>query len=206
MIPAGAYTVRVRAIDRHGFVSVVYERHATVTQPPNEPPVASFTTSCVANVCTFDARGSTDENATTLTYSWNFGNGSGSGPVPTRTYTAANTYTVTLTARDEWGATATATQTVTIVKPPGNRPPSAVLNPPACAGLSCNFSAVGSKDPDIGDSITYRWDWGDGTAVSTSTSASHAFAAAGTYTVTLTVTDGWLNATTVTRQVTVVAP
>ncbi len=87
VIPPGAYTVRVRAIDRHGFESVIYERHATVTQPPNEPPVASFTTSCVANVCSFDARGSTDENATTLTYSWNFGNGSGSGPVPTRTYT-----------------------------------------------------------------------------------------------------------------------
>ncbi len=76
--------------------------------------------SCIENVCTFDARGSTDENAPTLTYSWNFGNGTGSGPLPTRTYTSANTYTVTLTARDEWGVTGTATQTVTIVEPPGN--------------------------------------------------------------------------------------
>ena len=125
VIPPGAYTVRVRAIDQHDFVSVIYERHVTVTQPPNNPPVASFTTSCVENNCTFDARGSTDENAPTLTYSWNFGNGSGSGPVPTRRYTSANTYTVTLTARDEWGATATATTTVTIVEPTGNQPPNA---------------------------------------------------------------------------------
>ena len=38
VIPPGAYTVRVRAIDQHDFVSVIYERHATVTQPPNNPP------------------------------------------------------------------------------------------------------------------------------------------------------------------------
>jgi PKD repeat protein len=206
VIPAGAYTVRVRAIDQHNFVGPIYERHVTVTQPPNNPPVASFTTSCVENNCTFDARGSTDENAATLTYSWNFGNGSGSGPVPTRRYTSANTYTVTLTARDEWGATATATTTVTIVEPAGNQPPNAVINQPACSNLSCNFSAVGSNDPNTGDTISYRWNWGDGTADSTSTSPSHTFPAAGTYTVTLTVTDGWGKATTVTRSVTVPAP
>ncbi len=57
--------------------------------PTNLPPVANFTSSCAQNVCTFDGRTSTDENAPTLTYSWNFGNGSGSGPVPTRTYTSA---------------------------------------------------------------------------------------------------------------------
>lgn len=206
VIPPGAYTVRVRAVDQHGFVSAIYERHATVTHPPNNPPVASFTVACVDNVCTYDARSSTDENAATLTYSWNFGNGTGSGPVPTRTYTSANTYTVTLTARDEWGVTATAVQTVTITEPGDNQAPSAVLNPPACSGLSCNFSAVGSSDPDVGDTITYRWDWGDGTPVTTSSSASHAFPASGTYLVSLTVTDGWGKATTVTRDVTVAAP
>ncbi len=113
---------------------------------------------------------------------------------------------MTLTARDEWGVVGTTTMVVVITEPPGNQPPTAVLNPPACAGLSCNFSAVGSQDPNTGDSITYRWDWGDGTAESTSTSPSHAFPAAGSYTVTLTVTDGWGKATTATRQVTVAAP
>ncbi|CAM3267425.1 PKD domain-containing protein [Nocardioides dubius] len=204
VVPAGAYTVRVRAVDNHDLVTdPPSERHVTVTQPPNNPPVASFTTSCTSNVCTFDARGSTDENAATLTYSWNFGNGSGSGPLPTRTYTTAGTFTVTLTARDEWGATATATGTVTIVEPAGNQPPTAVFNTPACAGLSCNFSASGSADPNTGDSISVRWNWGDGTADSTSTSPNHVFPSAGTWTVTLTVTDGWGRATTTTRQVTV---
>ncbi len=180
VIPAGAYTVQVRAIDQHNFVSAVSERHATVTHPPNNPPVASFTVSCTNNVCTYDARGSTDENAATLTYSWNFGNGTGTGPLPTRTYATPGTFTVTLTARDEWGDTGTATQTVTITTPPGNRAPVAVLNPPACSTLVCNFSAVGSSDPDPGDTITYRWVWGDGTPNATTSSVSHTFAAAGT--------------------------
>ncbi|GAA1510149.1 hypothetical protein GCM10009788_13170 [Nocardioides humi] len=206
VIPPGAYTVRVRAIDHHNFISAIYERRASVVHPPNDPPVASFTATCTANACSFDARGSTDENATTLTYAWNFGNGSGSGPAPTRTYAAPGTYTVTLTARDEWGLTATATRTVTITAPPGNRPPVAVLNPPACSGLTCNFSAVGSTDPDTGDTITYRWVWGDGRPNSTASATSHSFPAAGTYTVALTVTDGWGAATTTTRQVTVTTP
>ncbi len=206
VVPPGAYTVQVRAIDQHDFVSIVYERHVTVVHPPNDPPVASFTTSCTRNVCTFDARGSTDENATALTYSWNFGNGTGSGPVPSRTYTAANAYTVVLTARDEWGITATATQTVTIEVPADNQAPVPVLNPPACAGLSCNFSAVGSADPDPGDTITYRWTWADGTPDSTTSASSHTFPAPGTYVVVLAVTDGWGRATAVERSVVVTAP
>ncbi|GGO75288.1 PKD domain-containing protein [Nocardioides deserti] len=207
VIPAGDYTVLARAIDQHDQVTPVpTERHVTVTVPDgNQAPVPSFTVSCNQNVCTFDARSSTDENPTALTYSWNFGNGSGSGAVVTRTYTAANTYTVTLTARDEWGTTAATTQTVTITEPTTNQPPTAVFNTPACTNLSCNFSAGGSTDPNTGDTLAYRWNWGDGTPDSTSSGATHAFAAAGTYTVTLTVTDGWGKATTATREVTVAA-
>jgi PKD repeat protein len=208
VVPPGDYTVIVRAIDSHDQVTLVPpQRHVTVTHPPgNLAPVPSFTVDCTNNVCTFDARGSTDENAPTLVYTWNFGNGTGSGPLPTRTYTSANTYTVVLTARDEWGLTATATQTVTITEPPGNVAPNPVLNAPACSGLACNFSGVGSSDPNTGDTLTYRWDWGDGSAVSTTTSPSHTFPAAGTYTVTLTVTDGWGKANSTTRAVTVSSP
>ncbi|TWD82634.1 PKD domain-containing protein [Kribbella amoyensis] len=205
VVPPGAYTVRVRAVDQHDLVTAVpSERHVTVVHPAgNQPPVANFTVSCQQNVCTYDARSSTDENPTTLTYSWNFGNGSGSGPLPTRTYTSANTYTVTLTARDEWGATATATQTVTITEPTNNVAPVPVINPPACSVLTCNISGVGSADPNTGDTFTYLWNFGDGTPTSTSSAPSHTFPAAGTYTVTLTTTDGWGKAATITRQVTV---
>jgi len=209
VIPSGPYTVLVRAVDHHDQVTPVpSERHVTVSVPPgNNPPVPSFTISCAENVCTFDARGSTDENAQTLTYSWNFGNGTtAAGPLLTRTYTAANTYTVTLTAMDEWGATATTTGTVTITEPAGNAAPNPVINPPACSGLSCNISGVGSADPNTGDTFTYLWDFGDGTPTSTASAMSHVFPAAGTYTVTLTVTDGWGKSKSATRDITVSTP
>ncbi|TDO47196.1 PKD repeat protein [Kribbella sp. VKM Ac-2527] len=209
VIPSGSYTVRVRAVDQHDQITPVpSERHVTVSVPPgNNPPVPSFTVSCQANVCTFDGRGSTDENAQTLSYSWNFGNTTtATGPVRTVTYTAANTYTVTLTVLDEWGATATTTAPVTIVEPAGNVAPNPVINPPACSGLSCNISGVGSADPNTGDTFTYLWNFGDGTPTSTASANAHTFPAAGTYTVTLTVTDGWGKANSTTRVVTVSIP
>ena len=54
-----------------------------VTQPANNKPVAVIDTPvCTNNVCQFDGRHSTDENATTLTYSWNFGTGQGTTTAP----------------------------------------------------------------------------------------------------------------------------
>jgi PKD repeat protein len=208
VIPSGAYTVRARAVDAYGQVQAVpREAHVTVSAPAgNVAPTASFTVSCSQNVCSFDGRGSTDENAPTLTYAWNFGNGrTGSGSVPTFTYTSAGTFTVTLTVRDEYGLTGTTTRTVTIAEPAGNVAPTPVINPPSCAGLVCNISGVGSGDPNTGDTFTYLWNFGDGTATSTASAVSHTFPAAGTYTLTLTVTDGWGKSATTTRQVTVTA-
>ena len=205
-LPDGAYTLFVRGVDQTGLATdPPIERNVTVAGPVgNEAPVAAFTYSCAENLCSFDARSSTDENAPTLTYSWNFGQGSGTGPVPTRTYTAAGGYTVTLTATDEYGRTGTAEQIVTIAEPAANQPPTAVNNPPSCVGLVCNFSAVGSLDPNLGDAISYRWDFGDG-GTSTSASPSRTFAAAGTYTVVVTVTDGWGKFSTA-QQIVTVAP
>ena len=211
VLPAGNYKVKVRAVDQHGLVTAVpSERNVVVSIPPgNNAPVAVLEKACTLNVCNFDAKDSTDENAPTLTYTWNFGNGStGTGPNPKKTYTTANTFTVTLTAKDEWGvSSAPVTTTVTIEEPPGNAAPAPVIQVPSCSGLTCNFSAVGTTDPDTGDSIAYAWNFGD-TANNTAVGAAtaHAFTAAGTYTVTLTATDGWGNPATVTREVTVSAP
>jgi PKD repeat protein len=208
VIPSGAYTVRARAVDAYGQVQAVpREAHVTVSAPAgNVAPTASFTVACNQNVCGFDGRGSTDENAPTLTYAWNFGNGrTGSGSVPSFTYTSAGTFTVTLTVRDEYGLTGTTTRTVTITEPAGNVAPTPVINPPACSGLVCNISGVGSADPNTGDTFSYLWNFGDATPTSTASAVSHTFPAAGTYTVTLTVTDGWGKAASTTRTVTVTA-
>jgi PKD repeat protein len=196
--------VRVRGVDVHGQVTAVpFDAVVTVTQPPNNAPVAAFTTTCTNNTCTFDARTSTDEDPQSLTYAWSFGQGSGAGPVATRTYTAPNTYTVRLTVTDEWGLTNVTTQTVTITEPPGNVAPNPVISTPSCLGLTCNFSGLSSSDPNSGDTFTYRWDFGDLGTTSTSSTPTRAFPAAGTYIVTLTTTDGWGKFNSVTRSVTV---
>ncbi|OFE14962.1 hypothetical protein BA895_07375 [Humibacillus sp. DSM 29435] len=205
VLPAGSYKVRVRPVDNHGQYPLVNpDVNVTVTQPSNQPPVASATGSCSANVCSFDARGSTDENVSTLTYSWNYGNGrTGSGPLPTYSYSTPGAFTVTLTVKDEYNATATTTLPVTITEPAGNQAPTAVISPPNCQALVCNFSGATSADPNTGDTFTYAWDFGDLTAQSTSSAPNHTYAASGTYTVTLTTTDGWGKFSTSTKTVTV---
>ena len=57
----------------------------------------------------------------------------------------------------------------------------------SCNGLSCDFDASGSSDPD-GSIVSYDWDFGDGNSGGGLT-ADHTYAAAGTYSVVLTVTD-----------------
>jgi PKD repeat protein len=209
VIPAGTYSVRVRPVDVHNQIGV--ERISTgivVSQPSNNPPVASFTYTCNQNVCTFDGRGSTDENANSLTYAWNFGTqGTATGPLPTKTFTAPGTFPVTLTVTDEWKATNTsAAQNVTVVEPSGNGAPVPTFTQ-SCQGLTCSVSSQGTADPNTGDVITYAWDWGDGTTPSTgATPAAHVYAAAGTYTITLTTTDGWGKSASTTRSVTMSEP
>jgi large repetitive protein len=216
--------VRVRGTDQHDLVTTdPPARSVTVTQPANNKPVAVIDPPvCSSNVCQFDGKHSTDENTATLTYAWNFGNngapapntvsgGSGTGPNPKKTFTAAGTYTVTLTVKDQWGQLSDpVTTTVTIAEPGNNAAPGPVVfNDPSCSGLTCNFSAVGTVDPNPGDSISYSWSFGDPTSpqnTRTGSATSHLFTAGGTYTVTLTATDGWGKATTVSKPVTVTAP
>jgi PKD repeat protein len=218
VIPAGTYSVHVRAVDVRNQLSdsdpvTVGDQPriatgVTVTQPANNPPVASFTYSCNQNVCTFDGRGSTDETPTSLTYAWNFGTqGTATGPLPTKTFTAPGTFPVTLTVTDEWTVTNTsAAQNVTIVEPSGNSAPVPTFVR-SCSGLTCSVNSQGTADPNTGDVITYSWNWGDGTTPSTgAVPAAHVYAAPGTYTITLTTTDGWGDAASTTRDVTMSEP
>jgi PKD repeat protein len=210
VIPDGTYTVLVRATDNHDQISEIRtSTDITVTSPENNPPVASATVSCVENVCSFDGRGSTDENPLSLTYSWNFGTGQGtaSGPIPTKTYSAPGTYTPTLTVRDEWTVTSEVftLPAITIVEPSTNVPPVATFVV-GCTGFECSTSSSGTDDPNDGDSITNTWDWGDLSTPSTGNSPSHTYAGPSTYVITLTSTDGWGKSDTFTREVTLTEP
>ena len=167
VIPPGTYSVHVRARDLRNQFSdndpvtagdqPRIATGVTVTSPSNNPPVASFTYTCNQNVCTFDGRGSTDEDTSSLTYTWSFGSSqgsttNGSGPLPTRTFTAPSPvgapFQVTLTVRDEWTLTNTsAAQSVTIVEPPSNSAPVPTFIT-GCTGLTCTMSSQGTADPN----------------------------------------------------------
>jgi PKD repeat protein len=209
VIPSGTYTVIVQPVDVRGQIGVARTSTGiTVGQPSNNSPVASFTYSCAQNVCTFDGRGSTDENPSSLTYAWNFGTqGTATGPLPKKTFTAPGTFPVTLTVTDEWKvANTSAAQNVTIAEPSGNSAPVPTFVQ-SCSGLTCSVNSQGTADPNTGDIISYSWNWGDGTALSTgATPGAHVYAAAGSYTITLTTTDGWGKAASTTRNVNLSEP
>lgn len=88
--------------------------------PPNDPPVASFTSSCVGLTCTLDGTGSTDDVGI-VSYDWQTGDPAqptASGAVVTITYPASGPRTVTLTVTDGPGLTDSQTQTVNVPEPP----------------------------------------------------------------------------------------
>jgi lysophospholipase L1-like esterase len=87
--------------------------------PVNQPPVASFTSSCTDLACSFNGSGSTDADGTVVSYAWAFGtDGSGSGVTPAHTFSGAGTYNVTLTVTDDDGATDQVSHAVTVSAPP----------------------------------------------------------------------------------------
>ncbi len=170
---------------------------------PNQPPVASATSSCTGLSCVFDGSASSDPDGSIASYAWAFGDGStGAGATATHAYAAAGSYVATLTVTDNAGATATTTRTVTVTAPT-NQPPVASATS-SCTGLSCVFDGSASSDPD-GSIASYAWAFGDGSTGAGAT-ATHAYAAAGSYVATLTVTDNAGATATTTRTVTVTAP
>jgi subtilisin family serine protease len=85
--------------------------------PADQPPVATFTSSCPRGACTFDASGSTDDNGI-VSYAWDFGDGasmtSAGSAVVAHSYTAKGRYTVTLKVADAAGQSAQAQTTINV--------------------------------------------------------------------------------------------
>jgi hypothetical protein len=113
-------------------------------------PVATFTAVCTGSTCSFNASGSSDDDAI-ASYGWAFGNGAtGSGITAAHTYAVAATYTVTLTVTDSAGQQATHQRTVSINRPPVAVADSAITD----RGVAKNLAVVANdSDPD-GDALT----------------------------------------------------
>ena len=81
----------------------------------NQPPTASFTSTCSGASCSFDASASADSDGTVASYAWDFGDTtSGSGKIVSHPYSASGTYSVKLTVTDDKGATGTVTKQVPV--------------------------------------------------------------------------------------------
>jgi PKD repeat protein len=80
-------------------------------------PTASFTQSCTALACSFDASASTAPGSTITSYAWDFGDShTGTGQQPSHTYATPGTYTVSLTVTNADNQTATTSQQISVVK------------------------------------------------------------------------------------------
>ena len=178
----GTFDVRLIVTDNRAARDTV-EKAVTVLQP-NQPPLASFTSTCTNLTCSFSDT-STDPDGTVVSWAWDFGDGQTSTTRnPSHSYAAEGTYTVTLTVTDDDGDPSTpATRTVSVS--PANEGPTADFTY-SCVNLVCNFTDA-SSDPD-GTIASRSWDFGDGTN-SSLTNPQHAFASKGDYQVSLEVTD-----------------
>jgi subtilisin family serine protease len=145
--------------------------------PSTTPPVASFTASCAALTCNFDASGSTALAG--ATYGWTFGDGqSGSGTTTSHGYGSAGNYTVTLTVTDANGTNSSMRSVIASEPAPAPVASFSVT----CSSRSCSFDARATTN-----ATSYAWNFGDG-GTGTGVTTTHNFPPNRSYTVTLTAT------------------
>lgn len=140
-------------------------------------PTASFTASCSALDCSFDASTSADPDGTVVGYAWEFGDGTtGTGSPESHRYGSGAAYTVTLTVTDDAGNFDATSKTIDVGST-GGATPVHVGDLDATAkvkGKSGNWSAgvsVTVHDAAHGrvGGVVVTGTWGDGTEVAAST-------------------------------------
>ena len=100
------------------FVDAFTITRSNSPPPPNQPPVASFTSTATDLTVAFDGSTSIDPDGWIESWAWSFGDGTtGGGARPPHTYAAPGTYPVTLTVTDGTGATSGYSADVTVTAP-----------------------------------------------------------------------------------------
>jgi PKD repeat protein len=161
----GTYTVTLTVTDTIGQTNSI-THSVTVT---DNPPVASFTISCVNLTCSTNGTASSDDFGIGI-YSWSWGdNGAGNtGSTASHTFAAAGTYVVTLTVIDTSGQTNSTTRTVTVCTAPAiSTQPTASPSTIDAGGSSTLTIVVTGTAP-----LTVQWYTAGGTGVGSGTSIS----------------------------------
>ena len=111
----GTYTASLVVSDGLGQNSNTAQRTLSVV---NQPPVPSFTVTCVGLHCTYDASSSLDADDS-IYFRWTFGDGGwGIDRTGTHDYPNAGTYTIVLTVIDSAEQAVTTSRTVTVAASP----------------------------------------------------------------------------------------
>ena len=215
-LSAGTYEARLTVTDSMGLTSTATQT-ITVTEPPNQAPVASFsidpsTVTAGQNV-SVDGSASSDDIGIS-TYRWDFGDGG--RPYETighrldHRFARPGTYQVSLTVIDNKGlASVPALRTITVTQ--ANTPPVAVIKVTPATGsapLGVAFDATASTDDQ--QVTSYLWTITGSQPAMTSESSqaqfNTTFLSAGIYEARLTVTDSMGLTSTATRTITVTEP
>jgi PKD repeat protein len=116
---SGSFTVTLTVTDDDGDTDTATST-VVATNPPNQSPIASFTTTVTNLSVTVNGAGSSDPDGSVTGYSWNWGDGTaaGTGSGASHVYATAGNYTITLTVTDNQTATGTTTRDVVTTAPP----------------------------------------------------------------------------------------
>jgi len=193
---AGEYDVTLTVVSANGCTDFITH---TVTVTPS--PVADFSVApvCLGATTSFVNLSSIDASYTgNVSYVWNFGDGSPISTVenPTHSYATSGTFTVTLTATNDDGCT-DQIQKFAIVSA---LPQAQFTSSSVCEGVATQFT-----DLSFGTNLSYAWNFGDSNT-STAQNPAHVYAASGGYSVSLTVTAPGGCQSSITNNVTVIAP
>jgi PKD repeat protein len=170
-----------------------------------DTPNADFTAPGWADINTavsFQAVPASGESVTH--YLWDFGDGQtaqGTSPTVTHSYATGGIFHVTLTEVDSSNDIGHTEHDIAIGGPsPSFTPDSGSV----LAGSSVQFDATRSTDPGAGIT-SFNWSFGDG-ATGSGARPTHVYMKPGILTISLRVTDSAKRTSTITHQLTVIAP